>query len=253
MNTIGDPQIAAMAAARADLAAKMEHRAAQVLLEHMTEHGLAHLDTDIHRAIPEDIDITDPAYESLCDALTNLNAKLFEWMSHGTCYRVIRTDLEAYFSHPQKATALDQLSLEPISTTIGHAQPERFHVDDRALEQWIASHDEPLKSFLSAPSSGNLARDLSAMVNNACESGVVIDARGLAMEIIGTTSEEGAPGFYVMVRNKPGDHRQILLTTGFIDLEKSSLRDEHTTPAAERARPYLEQVCHAANTLLASI
>lgn len=253
MSAVGDPQIAAMAAARADLAVKMEHRAAQLLLEYMTEHDLAHLNTDIHRAIPEDIDTTDPAYESLRDALTNLNAKLFKWLSYGTGYRVIKIDLEAYLSHFRKATALDQLSTEPTSPTIGLAQPERFHVDGRALEQWIASHDESLKGFLSAPSSSNMARDLSAMVNNASESGVVIDARGLAMEIIGTTSEEGAPGFYVMVRNKPGDHRQILLTTGFTELETSTLHDEHTIPAAKQARPYLEQVCLAANTLLASI
>ncbi|WP_457180762.1 hypothetical protein [Mycobacteroides abscessus] len=215
MNNVGDPQIAAMSAARANLAAKMEHRAAQVLLEYLTEHGLAHLDTDIHRSIPEDIDITDPAYECLCDSLTNLNGKLFEWISKGTCYRVFRTDLEAYLPHSRKATSLDQLNPEPISTTIGYAQPERFLVDNRALEQWIASDDESLKGFLLASSSGNLARDLSAMVNSACESGVVSDMRSLAMEIIVPDSEEGAPGFYVMVRNKPGDHRQTFLATGF--------------------------------------
>lgn len=253
MNAQYRQQLAAMATTRAALVAQMERCAAQVVLEYFTDRGLPHLDTDLHRAIPEGIDVDDSAYEPMCDALPNLNAKLFDWVGDGAYYRVTREALQAHLAQhrnppvPETAQSLNIASVTP--------RRNRLHIDDSALHKWMMNSGEEGQNqnhYLPSSSSQYLAKDLARMIKSACKSGALV-VSSLDLEVVSSDCHDRPSGFYVMLRNQPGDHRQILLTSGYTELEVPSRHNESAQSASERARRYLELVCGVANTLLDSI
>ncbi len=128
--------------------------------------------------------------------------------------------------------------------TVG-TRPEPFRIDDAAFDAWCQDKGDELECDMPDWRSERPGADLSSMVLEACEHGVITGDRRLRLDCFGDDDTDGS-GFYVMVRNRCGPQQWTHLTSGWNELEVAR---EGFDPRGQ-ARDYLDTVCLLANEVI---
>ncbi|ATY17141.1 hypothetical protein CU254_41940 (plasmid) [Amycolatopsis sp. AA4] len=131
---------------------------------------------------------------------------------------------------------------------VAQDDPIPFAVDEAALTQWV-SRPEDWEGRLPDRAAEAPGDDLSVLVCDALAQHVLTGDPRIDLQVIGDDDSDSA-GYRVVLHNKHGDQRLVGITSGWSELDFPA--DENTA-LAEAARFHVDQVCTAANSVLAEL